>query len=651
MSNKPTPKDAINQGILQFQGAWNQVQGDALNQALADYGKGIQDAISQKGGGFTHQSMDVQQGFAAEAHHAGSFNIEAAAKGQNNHRATRDVGTHNDPVADIHVTTPDGTTQHQVKFYKDGEKTAAALSPEKYDGVGKIVPKDQVDSVRDSAHRQAQRNKDTRPEVSRSNQDTADNATDTLKSGDGQVSSTGLNRKGKGSAEELVEQAKTKENGPEYQETGRVRSAFNTMQYCNAAQAGAIGGAVSESAAILLEALRSDEPWTEDQCWDAAQRVVLSSVKGAGNALLVTSIQHTGQAMIDAAQQASLDISQTVGKQLIKGNVATAVAQITVQLANNLYKFSRGEIDNLEFASSTIGGAVQVVGSSLTFSLGTGAALYLGASVPSVISDFAINGTTLGTLGVMASGVAFAIGFSVATGAYVNHFSSKGIAIANADLRSALELLNGGEIDLSTYVGTIGTMSELTFSWGDMLPFSGAISVVSEYSVRKNQLRAVQSSLINQLNDLPEQERAILRELARQYEGAITTIDRRYEEARASISRQASEQFNAMSQDLNRHLEMQYLIFEPVRKNYTEQSARMDIQRRKQRDNEIRSRAFEHELESLRDKLKGVSGPGSEDQTIKQVEQVVLETILTRMEMLIPHKTGWDQACEFLELK
>ncbi|MBP8013373.1 MAG: hypothetical protein KAY84_04130 [Acinetobacter sp.] len=44
--------------------------------------------------------MDVQQGFAAEAHHAGSFNIEAAAKGHNNHRATLDVGMHNDPVAD-----------------------------------------------------------------------------------------------------------------------------------------------------------------------------------------------------------------------------------------------------------------------------------------------------------------------------------------------------------------------------------------------------------------------------------------------------------------------------------------------------------------------------------------------------------------------
>lgn len=649
MSKKPKSNDAVNQGISLFQGAWNQVQGDALNKALADYGKGIQESISLKSGGFTNQSMDVQQGFVAEAHHGGSFNIEAAAKGQNNHRATRDVGTHNDPVADIHVTTPDGTTKHQVKFYKDGEKTAAALSPEKYNDIGKIVPKDQVDSVKASARKQALRNKDTRPSVSKSNQDTADNATDTLTSNDGKVSSKGLNRKGDGSAEELAKEAKTKENGPEYKDKGRVRREFNSMQYRNAAKAGAIGGAVSEGAIILLEVLRSDEPLTMDQCMEAAQRVVVSSVKGAGNALLITSIQHAGQAMIDAtAQQTSKAIGQTIGKQLIKGNVAAAVAQITIQLAQNLYKFSTGEIDNLQFASSTIGGAVQVVGTSLAFSVGTGAGVYLGASVTAAISGYAIGGTTLGSLGVMASGAVFAIGFAVAAGAYVNHFSSKGVALANADLTSALQLLNGGQIDLSTYVGKIGTMSELTFSWSDILPFSGAISVISEYGARKNQLRAVQSSILDQLDTLPEQERAMKQELANQYNKAISDIDRQYEEARASITKQAFDQFDAMSQDLSQHLEMQYLLFAPVRKSYIEHSALMDIELRKLQENENRSRAFAHELDELQNKLEGFTMSNQADRTIKQIVQ---KTILTRMEMLIPHKTGWDQACEFLELQ
>ncbi|MEK5761154.1 hypothetical protein, partial [Acinetobacter variabilis] len=78
---------------------------------------------------------------------------------------------------------------------------------------------------------------------------------------------------------------KKNQEGPEYKDKQRVRSEFNAMQYRNAAKAGAIGGAVSESATILLEVLRSDDPLTMDQCMEIAQRIVASSVKGAGNAL------------------------------------------------------------------------------------------------------------------------------------------------------------------------------------------------------------------------------------------------------------------------------------------------------------------------------------------------------------------------------
>jgi hypothetical protein len=191
-------------------------------------------------------------------------------------------------------------------------------------------------------------------------------------------------------------------------------------------------------------------------------------------------------------------------------------------------------------------------------------------------------------------------------------------------------------------------MSELTFSWSDILPFSGAISVISEYGSRKNQLRAVQSSILDQLDALPEQERAIMQELANQYNEAITDIDRQYEEARASITEQAFDQFDAMSKDLSQYLEMQYLVFAPVRKSYFEHSALMDIELRKQQETEDRSQAFAHELEELQNRLEGFTVSNQVDSNIKQVVQ---ETIRTRMEMLIPHKTGWDQACEFLELQ
>ena len=648
MGTKSTSKGVATQTISLLQGAWNQHQGDALNKALAEYGEGIRKAISKESGGFTSQSLDVRQGFAAEAHHAGSFNVEAAAKGQNNHRAR--LGPKGDEGVDIIVDTPRGTTKHQVKFHNDGPKTARALSPDKYDDVGKIVPKDQVKDVKTAAQKQALRNKDTRPNVSKSNQHTADNATGTLTSEDGKVSSTGLNRKGSGSAEELVKEAKKNENGPDYAEKGRVRREFNSMQYRNAAKAGLIGGAVTESAAILLEALRSDKPLTEKQCLEAAQRVVARSVSGAGNALLVTSIQHTGQAMIDAAaaQQTGKAISQAIGKQLVKGNVAAAVAQITVQLANNLYMFSNGKIDNLEFASSTIGGTVQVVGGSLAFGVGSSVGTYLGASVPAAISGYAIGGTTLGTLGVMASGAAFAIGFAVAAGAYVNHFSAKGAALAGSELKSALELLNGGQINLSTYVGKVSQLSELTFRWSDILPFSGAISVISEYSVRKNELRAIQSRLIDQLDSLPDQERAVMQELLNQYNEAMNFVDQEYREARARIERQASDQFDAINNDLSRHMEMRYLLFSPIHKSYNSDIELMEIKEQKQRRNADRAQAFRIELERLQENLKGFA---VSDQTDRAVREAIMKTILARMAVLIPERTSWDQACDFLDLR
>ncbi len=271
----------------------------------------------------------------------------------------------------------------------------------------------------------------------------------------------------------------------------------------------------------------------------------------------------------------------------------------------------------------------------------------MGTFVSASISGYAIGGTTFEGLGVIACGAVFAVGFTLAAGAYVNHFSVKGVTIANEDLKSALELLNGGSINLSQYVGKVGTMSEQAFAWTDLLPFSGAISVISEYSMRKNQLKAVQNNIYAQLEALPGQERQIMQELANAYTKEIANIDCQYEEARRSITDQAFAQFDAMGKELNDHLEMQYLMFTPVRKNYLEHSELMDVERRKQEEKSGRSQAFAAELEALQEKLNTID---ISDQTGKSLQKEMQEMILDRMELIIPNKTGWDQACEFLEL-
>lgn len=106
--------ESLNFGFSTATGGFNQLQGDALNKAFTDYKNGIMNSVTSKSGDLTIQSLDVQQGFTAEAHHVGSFNIEAAAKGQLNHNATLDVGQINDPVADIRVNTPSGSHDYQV---------------------------------------------------------------------------------------------------------------------------------------------------------------------------------------------------------------------------------------------------------------------------------------------------------------------------------------------------------------------------------------------------------------------------------------------------------------------------------------------------------------------------------------------------------
>lgn len=177
----------------------------------------IKESISTGAGVITKQSLDIQQGFAAEAHHTGSYNIEAAGKGANNHRATMDVGQRNDPVTDIRINTPEGSKDYQLKFYKTGEESATAFNHGKYENVGKIVPEEQLGEARKTAQRRADRNAKSRPEVSKNYKNTAEKLDDSIHSDDRpDIKSKPLSRKGEGSSEELVKEAKKEGKGPEY---------------------------------------------------------------------------------------------------------------------------------------------------------------------------------------------------------------------------------------------------------------------------------------------------------------------------------------------------------------------------------------------------------------------------------------------------
>ena len=81
---------------------------------------------------------------------------------------------------------------------------------------------------------------------------------------------------------------------PEYADKDRVRAEFNRMQYANAAKAGAICGASIGAASSYSASCAATEPLTIEQCCRSSRTYRAEFPKGAGNAMLVTGIQHLG---------------------------------------------------------------------------------------------------------------------------------------------------------------------------------------------------------------------------------------------------------------------------------------------------------------------------------------------------------------------
>jgi hypothetical protein len=660
--NSKRKSESVDFGFSFALGGFNQLKGDALNRALADYKTKIVNSVTAKSGDLTNQSIHVQQGFTAEAHHVGSFNIEAAARGELNHTATLDVGQVNDPVADIRVNTPDRNHDYQVKFYKDGDSTAAALSPKRYDTVGKVVPKDQVEDVKGAASKRAAKAEGNRPEVADSYKDTADKATDKISSNDDKnIQSTGLNRKGEGSAEELAKKAKEKGEGPDYKETARVRAEFNGMQYRNAAKSGALSGATFAAAGELYGIMSSNEPMTKERCMEAAQNIVFSALNGAGRAVAVTGVQHLGQMMADAATQAASKTAAKaaggaakagastmgggIGQQLTKGNVAAATVAIAISLGENLYKFCNSEIDSIEFASFSIGSTIQIVGTTCATGLAAPASAFLGQFIASSVSSTAVLGTTLGALGPIALGAVFAIGFSLAIGSFVGHFQSVGSKFAIKDITEAAAKLESGQITLTQYAASVGTLSENKFAWTDCIPFAGAISVLSEYSTRKGQLKSIQANMYSRFDQINKAERRQMEEMMEQFKYQIHAMDLQYEQAKREVITQAADKFGEMRTSLDKHLELNYLLFTPVIKQYQDVTNLITAEKQKEEQAQVRIDSYMKEIEHLNAMVdQGLSNSAEERQLKLQLDGALKD----RVDLILPATTGFDQAYEFL---
>lgn len=213
----------------------------------ADYVSSVQDALNKtiiEMKSTTAQRFNANntstRGFVAEDWHAGTFNADVAAKGGKGIFAAVDKTNH--PVNDININNNGQTTGFQAKYYNTSEATAKAISHSKYDNTGKVVPSDQVDSggIRDSAHRQALRNQEIRPDVSNSYAHTAENARATIEE-------AGFSSKGLTDEQSLKIVKELKKDSFDPKKYGLVTENFIKVEYImqQALKAGLTAAAIS----------------------------------------------------------------------------------------------------------------------------------------------------------------------------------------------------------------------------------------------------------------------------------------------------------------------------------------------------------------------------------------------------------------------
>ncbi|MEY8251935.1 MAG: hypothetical protein RPR91_06090, partial [Colwellia sp.] len=493
-------RDAVTRGVAHL--AQGQTQN--LEKAIANYGETLARSVRTNAGAISEQSVAIQQGFLAEAHHAASFNINAAANGVDNVNASLDSISAIDPKVDIRIHESNGlNTDCQVKYYRDGESTAKAVTEQRYNDVIKVVPKEQLDSVKEEAKKQAARNQDIRPDVSKNYKNTQSNADDRIRSKTNKkIESDPVARKGKGGTEELVEKAK---KGKKIEPANKTEAEKNlqSLQYKQAAKMGAMSGAVMEGGVELYKVLSSDKLMTLKECEEVAIASLKGAAKGAGKALATTAVQHAGKAI---AKHAAGEGMKSIGRGLTKGNVASNIVILGTSLAKGIYAYQQGEIDGAELVEQLAGESLKVAAGAGGFAGGLTMAPVIGALIPEAISGYAVLGTTMGALGPVALGVVGSIVTTMVITAYIDHFKGQGENTVANEIQRDMATLRGGSMSLAMYTGRIATMTELKFNWTDIVPFTGALSVYGEYKARRNELNRLESEMQSNLNDMPKME-------------------------------------------------------------------------------------------------------------------------------------------------
>lgn len=158
---------------------------------------------------YTNLDINHLQGYMLEEYAAGTFNIDAIASGSTD-RATV---LHSNDLNSIDVQLDSGKA-FSAKSYLTADKTVKAQSKldpltqkSSYHNQERLVPTDQLEDAKSAARRLALKNKDSRPDLSKSYAETESKLTDTISNKEG-VKSKKVSRS---ELEDIAKEAKNKE--------------------------------------------------------------------------------------------------------------------------------------------------------------------------------------------------------------------------------------------------------------------------------------------------------------------------------------------------------------------------------------------------------------------------------------------------------
>ncbi|MBN3725306.1 DUF456 domain-containing protein [Burkholderia sp. Ac-20379] len=348
----------------------------------------------------TAQNNAIKGGFAAETFHAESFNLDAILKDKDVQAFTDTFRNsplmRNDSTHDI-VVMKDGkkALTAQLKYYKDADATQKAFRSTK-DGVHHyehtdrfIGPSDQTPGIKESAHKAALKNQQTRPEVSRAAEKVRDNTASQLEV-DG-VQSTPLS---KAEAEQLGAGTRQGTDLHEKMQNGYLNKA-TLQQSLRAAGSAAVITAVTAGCINTFQSIKQVRNGELD-AEQAALRILRDTAIAAGDSALKAGAA-TASVSVAARSLPALFSGSAFQTSLASGTIAGATI-CAVDLVQCLVLFAAGKMTRDELETRTGKNIFQtgaaVVGASVGGSIGAlggPVGMLIGSLVGGMITSLAMN--------------------------------------------------------------------------------------------------------------------------------------------------------------------------------------------------------------------------------------------------------------------